>query len=107
MFASVLRQEVGMNFFERWDLQEKGSFVFRQKGSYVHLIPFQHGSPSVNSPIIGGLPILLLPEAQNYGSLAVEMQYHTRTRNLVLCFEGFYGSGFVNDAVYLTYSQSF
>lgn len=105
--ASILRQEMGMNFYEKWDLKEKGLLVFRQKGSYVHLNSFQHGSPTAQLINTGTFALFLPSGFQNFGSCAAEVRYQFKATHLLLTFEGFYGDGFVNNAGYFTYSQQF
>jgi hypothetical protein len=108
VMASLLREEVGINFFEKWDLKEKGLLIFRQKGSYVHVNVFQHGNPTIELvSVAGSFPLLLGNGFQNFGSWAAEVRYQSRSTNLILTFEGFYGDGFVNNAGYFTLSQGF
>lgn len=107
VMASLLRQEVGLNFFEKWDLKEKGLLVFRQKGSYVNVNVFQHGNPTAELVTVGSFPLLIPSGFQNFGSWAAEVRYQSRSTNLILTFEGFYGDGFVNNAGYFTLSQGF
>jgi len=130
--SSVLRSEAGLNFFETWDLKNKGLFVFREKVSYVNVAPFQHkkvtaqlaevASPSqinVNTRM-SSFTILCsstanaafevdIPTAlQNLADIAAEIRYQsTSSFNALLTFEGQYGKGYRSNALFLTLSQAF
>jgi hypothetical protein len=106
--AFMLQNEAGLNFFEKWDLKEnRGSFIFRQKLSYInrYFPAYIFKSKFLGTPAFQETSINF--PTQNFFGSSAGIVYQGKSGYMVLTYEGMIGSGFVSNAVYLQVGRQF
>ena len=108
--SSLLRSEVGVNFYNSYTFTNKAVLLFRATGGYVNEVPFNMGKMNVSFFQVetGSFEVNSFTKAQNLGTAGVEFIYGA-TNGMFgsLQYDGEFGQGYSANELQLQVGYSF
>lgn len=108
--SSVIRAEAGLKFSEEWEF-DWGSFLLKEKGSYVFEEPFQTGRVTAafaGAP--GSFTITAVDQTLNLGLLGLDFQFLVgpdRSLSIDFGYEGEFGAHYWSNEMTLAISKDY
>jgi autotransporter-associated beta strand protein len=108
--SSMLRSETGLKFCEKWT-RDWGSFLLREKLSYVFQKPF--GTGTVNTAFTGiptSFTVTAVDQNLNLGNIGIDFAFMSgkeKRTSITIGYEGEFGSNYWSNQLMLILEKSF